>query len=41
MNEEQAYEALQNLLAIAEELTKAGHYSASEIRDEIRERCGE
>jgi hypothetical protein len=41
MNEEKAYEKLQELLGLAEELKNAGRYSTDEIIDEIRTRLGE
>lgn len=41
MNEEKAYEKLQELLGLAEELKNAGRYSTDEIIDEIRQRLGE
>ena len=41
MTDEKAYETLQDLLALAEELKNSGHYSAEEILDEVRTRIGE
>jgi hypothetical protein len=40
MNETKAYEKLQELLWLAEELEKSGHYSADEIVEEIKNRLG-
>ena len=41
MNEEKAYEKLQEILRLAEELKKAGMYSTDEIVEEIRTRLDE
>lgn len=41
MNESEAFLKLQELLALAEELSSSGRYSSEEIRDEIIERIGE
>ena len=38
MNEEESYEKLQDLLDLAQEVCKAGFYSAEDILDEIRSR---
>lgn len=38
MNEEQAYEKLQELLGLAEELSASGHYTREDILDEIESR---
>lgn len=41
MTEEKAYEKLQEMLGLAEELKNSGHYSAEEIHNEIKSRIGE
>jgi hypothetical protein len=41
MTEEKAYEVLQELLNLAEDLKNSGYYSAEEIHDEVRTRIGE
>lgn len=41
MNDIAAYEKLQELLALAEELKESGYYTSAEIVDEIRQRIGE
>ena len=40
MTEDQAYEKLQELLSIVEELITSGHYTPEEILDEVKGRIG-
>ena len=41
MTEDQAFEKLQKILSLAEELNDSGKYCADEIINEIRNRIGE
>jgi hypothetical protein len=40
MTEAEAYEKLQEFLALADELNDSGHYSVQEILDELKNRIG-
>lgn len=41
MSDIEAYELLQRLLTLAEQIRESGHYTTDEIKDEIQQRLGD